>query len=73
MENGQLPGTSFVVENSPRIPEKLNRLEELAYNLWYSWDRSARTLFSRMHPRLWVLVGSNPIRFLRRVDEYPLN
>ncbi len=73
MENDQLPGTCFVVENSPRIPEKLNRLEELAYNLWYSWDRSCRTLFARMHPRLWELVGSNPIRFLRRVDEYRLN
>lgn len=73
MENDQLPGTCFIVENSPRIPEKLDRLEELAYNLWYSWDRSARTLFARMHPRLWELVGSNPIRFLRRVDEYRLN
>ena len=73
MNNGQLPGTCYVIENSPRIPQKLNRLEELAYNLWYSWDRSARTLFSRMHPRLWELVGSNPIRFLRRVDEYRLN
>ena len=73
MENGQLPGTRFVVETSPRIPAKLARLEELANNLWYSWDRPTRTLFARLHPLLWDLVGANPIRFLRRIDETHLN
>lgn len=73
MENGSLPGTRFVVETSPRIPAKLARLEELANNLWYSWDRPTRTLFARLHPRLWDLVGANPIRFLRRIDEHHLN
>ncbi len=73
MENGPLPGTRFVVETSPRIPAKLSRLEELANNLWYSWDRPTRTLFARLHPQLWDLVGSNPIKFLRRIDEYRLN
>ncbi len=69
MENGHLPGTRFVVETSPKIPAKLSRLEELANNLWYSWDRPTRTLFARLHPRLWDQVGANPIRFLRRIDE----
>ncbi len=73
MENGEMPGTRFIVETSPRIPSKLSRLEELANNLWYSWDRPTRTLFARLHPQLWDLVGSNPIKFLRRIDEYRLN
>ncbi len=73
MENGQWPGTRFVVETNPRIPAKLARLEELANNLWYSWDRPTRTLFARLNPRLWDLVGANPIRFLRRIDENHLN
>ncbi|MDE1942037.1 MAG: alpha-glucan family phosphorylase [Betaproteobacteria bacterium] len=73
MENGQWPGTRFVVETSPKIPAKLARLEELANNLWYSWDRPTRTLFARLHPRLWDLTGANPIRFLRRIDEHHLN
>lgn len=72
MEQDNLPGTRFVLENSPRIPARLSRLEELANNLWYSWDRPARTLFSRLHPHLWDLVGANPIRFLRRVSEHRL-
>ena len=73
MENGQWPGTRFVVETNPRIPAKIARLEELANNLWYSWDRPTRTLFARLNPRLWDLVGANPIRFLRRIDEHHLN
>lgn len=72
MEN-ELPGTRFVLETSPRIPSKLGRLEELSTNLWYSWDRPTRTLFARLHPKLWDLVGGNPIKFLRRVDEHRLN
>src|SRR4029077_7517251 len=45
------------------------RLEEIAANLWYSWDRPARTLYSRLHTGLWDAVGHNPKAFLRRVDE----
>jgi starch phosphorylase len=69
MEQEQQPGTRFVVEINPKIPRKLMRLEELATNLWYSWDRSTRTLFARLHPKLWDVVGHNPIKFLRRIDE----
>jgi starch phosphorylase len=62
-------GTTFVIEVNPRIPRKLIRLEELANNLWYSWDKPTRTLFARLHPGLWDAVGHNPKVFLRRVDE----
>ena len=37
--------TTFNLEVDPKIPRRLARLEELASNLWYSWDRPARTLF----------------------------
>lgn len=71
-EQDQQPGTRFVVEVNPKIPRKLQRLEELAINLWYSWDRPTRTLFARLHPKLWDVVGHNPIKFLRRIDEHRL-
>ncbi len=64
--------TSFSLEVNPRIPRRLARLEELASNLWYSWDRPARTLFSRLHTGLWDAVGHNPKAFLKRVDEQKL-
>lgn len=63
------PGTTFSIEVNPRIPDRLSRLNELAENLWYSWDRPCRTLFARLHPGLWGAVGNNPRAFLKRVDE----
>ncbi len=65
-------GTTFCIEVNPRIPRKLARLEELANNLWYSWDKPTRTLFARLHPSLWGVVGHNPKVFLRRIDEQRL-
>ncbi|PWT71375.1 MAG: DUF3417 domain-containing protein [Proteobacteria bacterium] len=61
--------STFTVEVNPKIPRRLARLEELASNLWYSWDRPTRTLFARLHPALWDAVGHNPNAFLRRIDE----
>ncbi len=63
------PRTVFHLEVNPKIPRRLARLEELANNLWYSWDRPTRTLFARLHPGLWDAVGHNPKAFLKRVDE----
>jgi starch phosphorylase len=64
-----MPGTTFQIEVNPQIPQRLVRLEELANNLWYSWDRPTRSLFSRMHPGLWHAVGHSPKAFLKRVDQ----
>jgi starch phosphorylase len=65
----QAPGTPYSLEVNPNLPERLARLEELAANLRYSWDRPTRELFERLHPSLWNAVGHNPKAFLRRVDE----
>lgn len=64
--------TAFTITVNPKIPPRLRRLEELANNLWYSWDRATRTLFSRLDPHLWEAVGHNPKAFLKRVDESAL-
>src|SRR5690606_32822103 len=60
---------TYALTVNPRIPERLVRLEELANNLWYSWDRATRALFSRLDARLWEAVEHNPKAFLKRVDE----
>ena len=65
-------GSTYSIEVTPKIPRKLARLEELANNLWYSWDKPTRTLFARLHPGLWGTVGHNPRVFLRRIDEQRL-
>ncbi len=64
--------TAFTITVNPKIPPRLKRLEELANNLWYSWDRATRALFSRLDPHLWEAVGHNPKAFLKRVDESAL-
>jgi len=63
------PGTTYTLDVHPRIPVRLARLEELAGNLWYSFDRPTRALFARLHPALWDAVGHNPKAMLKRIDE----
>ncbi len=64
--------TDYTLEVNPNIPHRLARLEELANNLWYSWDRATRSLFARLHPQLWDAVGHSPKAMLKRVDEQRL-
>ena len=68
-----MPGTAFQLEITPHLPERLGRLEELANNLWYSWDRPTRTLFARLHPSLWQAVGHSPKAFLKRISQERLS
>ncbi len=68
-----MPGTAFHLEVIPKIPPKLARLNEIANNLYYSWDRPTRTLFARLHSSLWNAVGHSPKAFLKRVDQSRLD
>ena len=52
----------------PIMPARINRLYELAYNLWWSWHPEARTLYSTLDPELWEDAGHNPVRFLSEVQ-----
>ncbi|MBC7778633.1 MAG: alpha-glucan family phosphorylase [Proteobacteria bacterium] len=66
------PATSFTIAVEPNVPRRLARLDELANNLWYSWDRQTRRLFSLLHRGLWEATGNSPKAFLKRVDEQRL-
>lgn len=46
------------------VPEKLKRLEELAYNLWWCWNQDAKELFESVDPVIWEKVYFNPIALL---------
>lgn len=67
-----MPGTRFQIEINPEIPVRLARLQEVAENLWYTWDRHGRALFSRLNPSLWDVVGHSPKAFLKRIDQHYL-
>jgi starch phosphorylase len=66
------PPTRYTLEVNPKIPPRLARLEELAGNLRYSWDRSTRSLFARLNTALWASVGHSPKAMLKRIDEQRL-
>lgn len=65
-------GTRYSLEVRPKIPERLDRLGELANDLLYSWDRQVRGLFYRLDPTLWEQCRHNPKLFLRRVSQQRL-
>lgn len=67
------PPTTFNLEVRPKIPEKLKRLDELASDLMYSWERRIRGFFWRLDGKLWDECGHAPKVFLRRVAQARLD
>lgn len=54
-----MTGTVYQLEVNPQLPERLERLEELANNLWYSWDRPTQGLFASLSHPLWKIRSSS--------------
>jgi starch phosphorylase len=61
------------IPNHFSLPRRINRLGELAYNLWWTWNPDAQRLFSRIDAELWETTYHNPVRFLRQVQRARLN
>ncbi|MGH7806437.1 MAG: alpha-glucan family phosphorylase, partial [Candidatus Binatia bacterium] len=55
--------------NNRQLPKKLARLEELAYNLWWSWRDDARTLFESIDRTIWESSQHNPVLLLQDVSD----
>ncbi len=66
-------GQTLTLEISPRIPDRLARLPELAANLFLSWHRPTRALFEELDPALWGQVRGNPRLLLRCLDQASLD
>ncbi|HED12400.1 MAG TPA: alpha-glucan family phosphorylase [Gammaproteobacteria bacterium] len=60
---------TYFLRIRPAIPGELVRLQDIAENLWFSWNSRARTLFYQIDPSLWHLCGKNPKVFLQRVSQ----
>ena len=50
---------------SPTLPEPLEPLREMSFNLWWTWEPSARRLFRHLDPELWDRTNHNPVRMLQ--------
>ena len=64
---------TYHIQIRPQIPEALARMQEIADDLWFSWNHKARALFHQIDQTLWTLTGHNPRLFLRRVSQNRLN
>jgi starch phosphorylase len=53
----------------PKIPAALSSLEEMAHNLWLSWNFEAITLFMRLDYDVWLQSNQNPARMLGMVSQ----
>ena len=54
--------------NQFKLPKRIDRLGELAYNLWWAWNPNGMRLFLQLDRRLWETVSHNPIAFLHQID-----
>jgi glycogen phosphorylase len=55
------------------LPRRIDRLGELAYNLWWTWNPDAQRLFYRIDYDLWESLNHNPLRLLRSVGRTEIN
>src|SRR5262245_57698329 len=51
-----------------KLPDRISRIDELAHDLWWSWNQDAREVFRRLDYPLWRLTAHNPVRLLKLVS-----
>jgi len=66
--NGREPAVEIKRKSFPNLPDPLDRLGELAYNLWFSWHHEAYRLFRHLDIKLWDDVHHNPVQLLKEID-----
>ena len=54
---------------NPQLPKRINRLEEIANNLWWSWNTDFLKLFKEIDIDLWENSNRNPVKFLKFIDQ----
>lgn len=64
------PVQSFIV--TAHLPERIEKLKELAYNYWWCWNSDAKELFLRINRKLWDDVNHNPVLMINRLSQEQL-
>ena len=57
---------------NPQLPKRIEKLSEIGYNLWWSWNTEFLKLFKIIDIDLWEKVEKNPIKFLKLVTQEKL-
>ena len=67
VSNSNTPNWKVVTVKS-HIPEALKKLDEIAHNLWWTWNTEGLDLFRSLDKELWHEVDKNPIELLSRIS-----
>lgn len=67
ISNANTPDWRTVTVKS-HIPAALKKLDELAHNLWWTWNYEAIELFRSLDKDLWRKVEKNPIELFNRIS-----
>ena len=57
---------------NPQLPSRINKLSEIANNLWWSWNTDFLKIFKEIDIDLWERVDKNPVKFLKLVSQEKL-
>jgi len=55
----------FAFNVIPKLPVELEPLREMVFNLWWTWEPDARSLFRHLDTELWTRTNHNPVRMLQ--------
>jgi starch phosphorylase len=53
----------------PYLPERLQPLHQLAYNMWWCWSHEALSLFRRVDDDLFNALENSPVKLLGAIDQ----
>ena len=67
VSNVNIPNWKEVTVKS-RIPVELEKLSEIARNIWWAWNFEATELFRDLDSELWKECGQNPVLLLERMS-----
>ena len=67
VSNVNIPNWKEVTVKS-RIPVELEKLSEIARNIWWACNFEATELFRDLDPELWKECGQNPVLLLERMS-----
>ena len=51
-----------------KLPANLDKLQELAYNLWWVWNSEGKNLFRQIDNEAWHRAQSNPIMLINTIS-----
>ena len=66
-DTGLEPGWRGILIET-HLPEKLSALDELARNLWWTWNPEAEAMFAEIDPENWQHCKENPLQLINNIS-----